>query len=33
MQKTKTPKQSETIMTEVVFPNDTNPMGMLQGRR
>jgi acyl-CoA hydrolase len=33
MQKTKTPKQSETIMTEVVFPNDTNPMGMLQGGR
>jgi acyl-CoA hydrolase len=33
MQKSKTPKQSETIMTEVVFPNDTNPMGMLQGGR
>lgn len=23
--------ESETIMTEVVYPNDTNPMGMLQG--
>jgi acyl-CoA hydrolase len=23
--------ESETIMTEVVFPNDANPMGMLQG--
>lgn len=33
MQKSKTPKHSETIMTEVVFPNDTNPMGMLQGGR
>lgn len=33
MKKSKTPKQSETIMTEVVFPNDTNPMGMLQGGR
>lgn len=31
--KTKTPKQSETIMTEVVCPNDTNPMGILQGGR
>ncbi len=31
--KPKTPKQSETIVTEVVFPNDTNPMGMLQGGR
>lgn len=29
--KRKTPKQSETIMTEVVCPNDTNPMGILQG--
>jgi acyl-CoA hydrolase len=30
---TKTPAESETIMTEVVYPNDTNPMGMLQGGR
>lgn len=29
--KEKTPSQSETIMTQVVYPNDTNPMGMLQG--
>lgn len=29
--KQKTPKESETIMTEVVCPNDTNPMGILQG--
>lgn len=29
----KTPKDSETIMTEIVFPNDTNPMGILQGGR
>ncbi|MBS1652953.1 MAG: acyl-CoA thioesterase [Bacteroidetes bacterium] len=29
--KIKTPKDSETIMTEVVCPNDTNPMGILQG--
>jgi acyl-CoA hydrolase len=29
----KSPKESETIKTEVVFPNDTNPMGMLQGGR
>jgi acyl-CoA hydrolase len=27
----KHPSDSETIMTEVVYPNDTNPMGMLQG--
>jgi acyl-CoA hydrolase len=27
------PAYSETIMTEVVHPNDTNPMGMLQGGR
>ena len=27
----KTPSASETIMTEVVYPNDANPMGMLQG--
>lgn len=29
----KTPSESETIMTEVVYPNDANPMGMLQGGR
>jgi len=33
MRKPKSPKQSETIMTEVVCPNDTNPMGILQGGR
>lgn len=33
MQKSKSPKHSETVMTEVVFPNDTNPMGILQGGR
>ena len=27
----KSPKESETIMTEVVYPNDANPMGMLHG--
>ena len=27
----KLPSESETIMTEVVYPNDANPMGMLQG--
>lgn len=31
--KEKTPSMSETIMTEVVYPNDANPMGMLQGGR
>lgn len=31
--KGKKPKESETIMTEVVCPNDTNPMGILQGGR
>lgn len=31
--KGKKPKDSETIMTEVVCPNDTNPMGILQGGR
>lgn len=31
--KTKIPGLSETIMTEVVCPNDTNPMGILQGGR
>lgn len=29
----KTPGDSEIIMTEVVFPNDTNPMGIIQGGR
>lgn len=29
----KTTGDSETIMTEIVFPNDTNPMGILQGGR
>ena len=29
--KSKSPKLSETIMTEIVCPNDTNPMGILQG--
>jgi len=33
MRKTKHPKDSEIIMTEVVFPNDTNPMGIVQGGR
>ena len=27
----KSPAESETTMTEVVYPNDTNPMGFLQG--
>jgi acyl-CoA hydrolase len=27
----KTPADSETVMTKVVYPNDANPMGMLQG--
>lgn len=31
--KIKTPSDSETIMTEVVFPNDTNPIGIVQGGR
>jgi len=31
--KAKTPLFSETIKTEVVCPNDTNPMGILQGGR
>lgn len=31
IKKPKSPKESETIMTEVVCPNDTNPMGILQG--
>ena len=29
----KKPSDSETIKTEVVCPNDTNPMGILQGGR
>lgn len=29
----KIPSASETIKTEVVCPNDTNPMGLLQGGR
>lgn len=32
-QKIKSPKESLTIMTEVVCPNDTNPLGILQGGR
>jgi acyl-CoA hydrolase len=31
--KVKGPENSETIKTEVVCPNDTNPMGILQGGR
>lgn len=31
--KIKTPSDSETIKTEVVCPNDTNPMGLLLGGR
>lgn len=31
--KSKLPKSSETIVTEVVCPNDTNPMGFLLGGR
>lgn len=29
----KTPQESETTMTEIIFPNDTNPMGIVQGGR
>ena len=29
----KVPSESQTIKTEVVCPNDSNPMGMLQGGR
>jgi len=29
----KTPLESETVTTEVVCPNDANPMGLLQGGR
>lgn len=32
-QKTKSSSESEVVMTEVVYPNDANPMGMLQGGR
>ncbi len=31
--KVKSPKHSTTNMTEIVCPNDTNPMGILQGGR
>lgn len=27
------PSESETTMTEMVFPNDTNPLGILRGGR
>jgi len=33
MIKAKKPSESETIMTEVVCPNDANPMGFLLGGR
>src|ERR1019366_1029322 len=33
MMKNKRPAASLTIKTEVVCPNDTNPMGILQGGR
>jgi acyl-CoA hydrolase len=33
MSKAKTPSYSKTIKTEVVCPNDTNPVGILQGGR
>jgi len=33
MRSIKTPDDSITTMTEVVFPNDTNPMGIVQGGR
>jgi acyl-CoA hydrolase len=33
MKKIKTPADSETIMTEVVFSSDTNPIGIVQGGR
>ncbi len=29
--KPKSPEESKVIMTEVVFPNDTNPLGILRG--
>lgn len=31
--KERNPSESETIMTEMVFPNDTNPLGILRGGR
>ncbi|RIL07193.1 MAG: acyl-CoA thioesterase [Proteobacteria bacterium] len=31
MKSSNTPAYSETIMTEIVYPNDTNPMGVLNG--
>lgn len=31
--KFRTADESETVMTEVVCPNDTNPLGILQGGR
>jgi acyl-CoA hydrolase len=33
VQKRKTPGRSRVLKTEVVCPNDTNPMGILQGGR
>ncbi|MBL0048024.1 MAG: acyl-CoA thioesterase [Bacteroidetes bacterium] len=33
MKKYKTSVDSEVTMSEVVFPNDTNPMGIVQGGR
>lgn len=33
MKSIKSIKHSETIVTEIVCPNDTNPMGILQGGR
>src|SRR6266480_2778586 len=30
-QKSRTPSETETIMTQVVQPNDTNPIGSLHG--
>lgn len=31
--KLKTPSDSETIMTEIILPNEANPMGIVQGGR
>ena len=31
--KPRTPSYSETIKTEIVCPNDTNPVGILMGGR
>ncbi|NUM49745.1 MAG: acyl-CoA thioesterase [Flavobacteriales bacterium] len=31
--KAKTPKESQTVMTEIVLPNDTNTLGNLMGGR